>query len=1014
MPRTILLSTLLVAALTAHPAAGATDRPNVVVMLVDDMGWADIGCYGGEIPTPNLDALAAGGVRFTQFHNTGRCSPTRAALLTGLYPHQAGMGHLDGFVRPGHPGFQGKLSDSSITIAEVLRDAGYFTCMTGKWHLGQQHGTPPWTRGFTRSLNLAAGGVHFSDQSGPKGSARLFLDGVEKPLNDPLFGSWYGADLWAEWGNRFIDEALEVKQPFFLYLAHCAPHFPLMAPEPDIERHRGRYRAGWDALREARHRRQIDMGLVDAAWPLTPRAESSPAWEDVPADKRERFDHMMAIYAAMIERIDRSVGTVVAHLRDRGVLENTLILFLSDNGGNAESGPDGRYEGDRPGDPHSNVFLGQNWATLNNTPFRKWKHHVHEGGTATPLIAHWPAGIPAARRGALEHQPGHVIDVMATVLDVAGAAYPPTRDGHAVEPPEGVSLGPAFAGGRLERTAPIFFNHEDNRAVRDGAWKLVAPKGRPWELYDMVADRSEMHDVAAEHPERVRTMAEQYRAWARRTHVEVAGIPGWGEKPEGQRKRQPQKRKQAAAATRNQTRPNILLIIADDLCWRDLGFTGNVDVVTPNLDRLRGEGMFLTQMYTPATTCSPSRHALYTGLFCVRAGAYPNHTRVHDGTRSVFTHLAAHGYRVALQNKEHVGPRASFPYEHIRGADDLTETRAFVTRKRDEPWMLVYASNDPHGPWTRGPRERFDPDRLTVPSYLHDNAVTRGQLADYYAEIGALDEQVGKLMRLLDETDTAAHTLVMFVSEQGSSFPYGGKWSLYDTGIRVATLVRWPGHVQPGSTSPALVQYVDVAPTFLAAAGIDPTTIDTGCPDAHGATGFDGRSFLDVLTGRSHHCRDVVFSQHTTVGINGYREPYPMRAARDIRYKYIRNLAPENTYFIAGIHEGEPISSWRADARSDPALAARVAWLSHRPAEELYDLEADPDERHNLASDPAYEPIKARLGRDLDAWMTQQGDKGLDTELEAPSRQARGRDKQPGEQAGRTKQKRPRKAMQRP
>ncbi|MCA9225081.1 MAG: sulfatase-like hydrolase/transferase, partial [Planctomycetales bacterium] len=211
--------------------APSAPRPNIVLILVDDMGWSDIGCYGSEIPTPNLDALAASGVRFTQFYNTGRCSPTRASLLTGHYPHQAGMGHLDNRVIPGHRGFQGKISDSSVTIAEVLRDAGYFTAMTGKWHLGQQHGTPPWKRGFMRSLNLQAGGVHFYNQGGPKGNAKLFLNGEEKALNDELFGEWYGADLWSDWGLKFIDEARQDEKPFFLYLAHCAPHFPLMAPE---------------------------------------------------------------------------------------------------------------------------------------------------------------------------------------------------------------------------------------------------------------------------------------------------------------------------------------------------------------------------------------------------------------------------------------------------------------------------------------------------------------------------------------------------------------------------------------------------------------------------------------------------------------------------------------------------------------------------------------------------------------------------------------------------------------
>ncbi|MCA9052945.1 MAG: sulfatase [Planctomycetaceae bacterium] len=456
-------------------------------------------------------------------------------------------------------------------------------------------------------------------------------------------------------------------------------------------------------------------------------------------------------------------------------------------------------------------------------------------------------------------------------------------------------------------------------------------------------------------------------------------------------------------------RPNFLLIIADDLCWRDLGFAGNSEVDTPHLDRLRTEGMYLSHMFTPATTCSPSRHALYTGLYCIRAGAYPNHTRAYDGTKSVFTHLKDHGYRVALQNKEHVGPKGTFPYEHIPGADDLGKTRSFITRDAEQPWLLVFASNDPHGPWTRGPKQRYQPEKLTVPPYLHDNAVTRRQLADYYAEITKLDQQVGQLMSLLSETGHGEDTLVMFVSEQGSSFPYGGKWSVYDNGIRVSTLVRWPGKVTPGSTSDALLQYVDVPPTFLDAAEIDPAAIDTGCPDANGERGFDGRSFLSVLTGDSDTFRDYVFSQHTTVGIKGFEEPYPMRAVRDVRYKYIRNLAPENRYSIGGIHKGEPITSWQADAEHDPELAKRVDWLFHRPGEELYDLDSDPFEMHNLAGDPQLAVVQQRLEQQLDAWMIQQGDKGMETELQATARQGK-----PDDDAEQPRQRKRKKARDAP
>jgi N-sulfoglucosamine sulfohydrolase len=436
-------------------------------------------------------------------------------------------------------------------------------------------------------------------------------------------------------------------------------------------------------------------------------------------------------------------------------------------------------------------------------------------------------------------------------------------------------------------------------------------------------------------------------------------------------------------------RPNFLLIVADDATWSDFGFSGNREVQTPNLDRLASQGMRLDRMFTPATTCSPTRHALYTGLFPVRNGGYPNHAQARPGVRSMFTVLAEAGYRVGLQGKEHVAPRECFPYERVSpiNIDDFEPTREFIDRDDAQPWLLVFASHDPHGPHDRGPPDLHDPASLTVPSYLHDNAETRRRLAAYYAEIHQLDWQVGQLMALLDDAGQAADTLVVFVSEQGSSFPYGGKWSVYDNGIRAASIARWPGRIAAGAETTALLSYVDIPASFLDAAGIDPATVDTGCPDATGSGAMDGRSFLPVLTGQQATLRDVVFAQHTTVGINGYREPYPMRAARDARYKYIRNLAADNEYAINGIHRGKLIESWREDATSDPTLARRIEWLSRRPAEELYDLEVDPLETKNLAGEPGLADSQRRLSAALDGWMEQQGDRGLATELEAHDHQ---------------------------
>ncbi len=513
MKRSLLaLLTLTLSPALSLPAAPAA-KPNIIVILVDDMGFSDIGCYGSEIPTPNLDRLAAGGLRFTQFYNTGRCCPTRATVLTGLYAHQTGVGHMTTDQGPENPGYRGQLNDSCVTLAEVLRPAGYFTAMSGKWHVGQEHGVVPWKRGFERSLNAPAGGFYQPDSA----RAKLFLNGEELAMADPrLPKSWYSTDLWTDFGLKFIDEARTAKKPFFLYLAHNAPHFPLQAPAEDIAKFRGRYQQGWDKLRAERYARQKQIGLIDPAWPMSPRADNVKAWDTLSAEEQDRFDHLMAVYAACVYHMDQAVGRLVDGLRQRGVLDNTLILFMSDNGGNAESGPNGRTEGD-PTQATSAWYCGESWANLENTPFRRYKHYNHEGGIATPLIVHWPAGIAA--KGEYRQQPGHLIDIMATVVDVGGASYPTRFNGKAITPMEGRSLAPAFANRPIDREA-IFWEHEGNAAVRVGDWKLVR-LGRtgPWELYDLKSDRTELHNLAAAQPERVKELSATWESWAVRAHA---------------------------------------------------------------------------------------------------------------------------------------------------------------------------------------------------------------------------------------------------------------------------------------------------------------------------------------------------------------------------------------------------------------------------------------------------------------------------------------------------------------
>lgn len=521
-------STLAAASPAGSPAAApaaatsTAPRPNIVVILVDDMGFSDIGPYGSEIPTPNLDALAAGGLRFTQFYNNARCSPSRASLMTGLYPHEAGMGGLDNVIVPDSRGLHGKLLDRSVTLAEVLDSAGYATAQSGKWHMGLNRGSAPWQRGFQHSFT-PPGGLYFNDQPGKK---TTYIDGraVDTASDEVGKDYWYASDLLVSWGTKFAAEATAQHKPFFLYLPFTAPHFPLMAPPQDIARFKGKYLQGWDKLREARLARQKALGVLPGDEVLPDRLPVAYDWNRLSAPDKDRFDTMMAVYAAAISRMDKAVGDLVTKLKASGQYDNTLILFMSDNGGNAESGPDGKANAgpDKAslGSAGSTVWTGLNWATLQNTPFSYFKHYTEEGGISSPLIASWPKGIDANLRGSIVSAPGHLIDVMPTLVALSGAQYPAEVNRHAILPMEGRSFAPAFNGTALTREAPLFWEHEGNKAVRDGDWKLVQRFGEPWELYDIAHDRGESHDLAAAQPATVAKMAAQWDAWAERAFVD--------------------------------------------------------------------------------------------------------------------------------------------------------------------------------------------------------------------------------------------------------------------------------------------------------------------------------------------------------------------------------------------------------------------------------------------------------------------------------------------------------------
>ncbi len=537
---------------------GASERrPNILLLLSDDMGFSDLGCFGSEIRTPNLDRLAGHGLRFTQFYNCARCCPTRASLLTGLYPHQAGVGHMT--EDKGLEGYQGELNRRCVTIAEALRPAGYRTYAVGKWHVsrnvagdGPKHDWPL-QRGSDRFYGTITGaGSYFDPGTLTRDNTPL------SPFADPQYkpGLFYYTDAIADQASRFIAEHRRDHRgsPFFMYVAFTAAHWPLHAKPRDIARYKGRYDAGYDAIRKARFERQKELGLIDPNWPL------SPQWGQWETAKDKAWEaRCMEVYAAQIDCMDQAIGRIVAELQRQGLFRETLILFLQDNGGCAEaigrtgtitrpSRPtlppiakdairvDVQPKQNRlgvpalsgpnilPGPEDTYISYGKAWANVSNTPFREYKHWVHEGGISTPLIAHWPAGIPA--RGELRSQPGHLIDIMATCLDVAGAAYPGDVNGTKITPFQGKSLVPAFKNLPIDREA-LYWEHEGNRAVRAGSWKLVAkgPAAR-WELYDMDKDRTEMNDQASRQPQQVADMAARWETWARE-----AGVLPWIWKP---------------------------------------------------------------------------------------------------------------------------------------------------------------------------------------------------------------------------------------------------------------------------------------------------------------------------------------------------------------------------------------------------------------------------------------------------------------------------------------------------
>jgi len=544
---------LIISSGNSQPVGGNRSKPNVIVILTDDMGFSDIGCFGSEIKTPNIDRLASNGLAFTQFYNTARCSPTRASLLTGLYPHQAGMGHLstENF---NEAGYTDDLSKNAVTLAEVFQQAGYATYMAGKWHVAKNLGKSgdqsnwPCQRGFQRFFGTLNGSGSFYDP-GTLISNNTFITSSK---------GFYYTNAISDTAVKFINENPRGK-PFFFYISYTAAHWPLHAPESEVQKYKGRYNKGWDVIRRERFEKLKKLGIITEKAVLTTRGVAIPEWEKEPL--KEWQARKMEVYAAMIDVMDQGIGRIITALDKKGELENTVIFYLHDNGGCAEplnsSQPeipptetqkmgmpyaadsvftgkqpvytrDGKFirsgKGVMPGSADSWVTYGEEWANVSNTPYRLYKHWAHEGGIATPLIVHWPKGIKI--KGQLCRQPGHLVDIMATCIAIAGLNYPGQFKGNDIQPYEGKSLLPAFKNETIQREF-IFWEHEGNRAIRMGNWKLVARVQKnkvfttadenAWELYDMENDPTETKNLALKYPDKVEAMIGRWELEALRT-----------------------------------------------------------------------------------------------------------------------------------------------------------------------------------------------------------------------------------------------------------------------------------------------------------------------------------------------------------------------------------------------------------------------------------------------------------------------------------------------------------------
>lgn len=550
----ILLFVIVIAftAFTTHkhnnPLPAKDTRPNIIIILADDLGFSDIGCYGGEINTPNLNYLAASGVRFSNFYNTSRCCPSRASLLTGMYNHNAGIGEMTADRQL--PGYRGHITDSVATIAELLKQAGYHTAMSGKWHVSNTIEQPtkedqlkwlnhqadhpffspveqyPTSRGFEKYFGNIWGVVNFFDPFS-------LVSGTTPVKSVPE--NYYHTDAINDTAVAYIHELSKEDKPFFLYVAETAPHWPLMAPEEDIKKYISTYTPGWGDIRKARYKKMIGLGLIDASTSPLPNPEDSLSWENNP--DKDWDARAMAVHAAMIDRMDQGIGRIINALKETDQLNNTLIIFLSDNGASAEVAANYGPGFDRPSETRDRrtihyitkkdimpgpettyASIGPRWANVSNTPYHYWKAESYEGGIHTPFIAFWPNGIKL-EKGSINQQVCHVMDLMPTCLDMAGATYPGTYNGHKLLPMQGISFLPVLKKENYNGHTVLYNEHFGAKYTRDQEWKLVAKNNESWHLYHIADDKTEMNDLSSKYPDKVKRLDSMWRKWANENHV---------------------------------------------------------------------------------------------------------------------------------------------------------------------------------------------------------------------------------------------------------------------------------------------------------------------------------------------------------------------------------------------------------------------------------------------------------------------------------------------------------------